>query len=158
MLVIEVKFFVYKKFKFYIDLENIFFFYEFEEYDEIVKLSVRKKLICLFDEFEKFSGEIFFDFKEIFNKVECKCLIKEKIRDICYNVDINDDDDNCIGIVYSSVYLCYLVFIVKKLKVILVWEILNGIGNFFSLEICNEILYYIKLNVKSGFVSGFVEF
>lgn len=157
MSVIEAKLSVYKKFKPYIDSENIFLLHEFEEYDEIAKLSARKKLTCLSDELEKLSGEIPLDLKEIFNKAERKCLTKEKIRDICYNADINDDDDNRIGTVYSSAYLCYSVFTVKKLKVILVRETLNGIGNSLSSEICNEILHHIKSNVKSGLVSGFAE-
>lgn len=157
MSVIEAKLSVYKKFKPYIDSENIVLLHEFEEYDEIAKLSARKKLTCLSDELEKLSGEIPLDLKEIFNKAERKCLTKEKIRDICYNADINDDDDNRIGTVYSSAYLCYSVFTVKKLKVILVRETLNGIGNSLSSEICNEILHHIKSNVKSGLVNGFAE-
>lgn len=155
--VIEAKLSAYHKFKPHIDSEDIFILHEFEEFDEIAKLSAQKKITWLYEELENLSGKIPHDLEEIINKAEGKSLTKENIRDICYFVDLNDDDGNRIGTVYSSAYLCYSVFTVKKLKGVLVRETLNGIGNSLGSEICNGILQHIESNVKSSLVNGFAD-
>lgn len=124
----------------------------FEDYIEIVKLIVYRKVIYFIGIVEVLRRSILIEdsFKIIFKNVVEKVLFLENFRKVCFVVDIRDDG-NYIGIECSWFYRCFLMFIVKWLKGILVKEIFKEIGIFFGKEICKGILKYIEVRVKNEF-------
>lgn len=86
---IDVKMRLYRKYKDYIDVNDIFLLYVYENYDEIVKLIVFKKLFL----YSRVVGElkdIFFkeSFKRVINKVIVIFLMRDYIIRLCYEVYI----------------------------------------------------------------------
>lgn len=86
---IDVKMSVYRKYKDYIDVNDIFLLYVYENYDEIVKLIVFKKLF-LYSSVVGELKDIFFkeSFERVINRVIVIFLMRDYIIRLCYEVYI----------------------------------------------------------------------
>lgn len=97
--VIDVKLEVYRNYRFFIDLGMIVLYYVYDEYDEIVKLSVYCRILYFSD---LIVGLINFFLIEFFGNVICKVmdkmLIKEKIEELCFGVFIKYENE-IVGLV-----------------------------------------------------------
>lgn len=107
--------------------------------EEFVKLSVYKKILnfyCCVRELKNI-----FDIENVFYLIKYVVdivLIEEKICGLCFGVWIND-----IGNVESNFFICCLECEVKKIRDILIKEILKKIGECLKLELCvREIMFF----------------
>lgn len=142
--VIDVKLRVYRKYKDDIDVNGIFLLYGYENYDEVVKLVVFKKVFG-FCNFVRDLIDIFFleSFESIVLIVVEILIYIEFIIRLCYRVVIEYGGIK-VGLVNSGVYNCYILFIVVGIKKKIVKEMLMEIVNLIGFMICRDVLKYIE--------------
>lgn len=147
--IVEAKLEVYKVFKSHIDSKNILLHHEFEEYNEIAKLSFHRKMSLFCEKIQDLSSSIpIVNLTTIINEAEDRALTMANIKQLCYEANIKHDGKD-VGTVNDRSYVCYSIFTVRKLKTYLVEETLQKIGESLGSEICIEILREIESKVKS---------
>lgn len=146
---IDAKLHVYNEFRNIIEKSEIYLHHEFEDYEEIAKMSARNKIAGFGSMVKTLSKSIPIEnLDSIINEAADRALTQENVRQLCFGVDIKDDGKS-IGTVKSSSYVCFSTFTVRRLKKYLAQETLQKVGESLGSEICTGILRYIESKVKA---------
>lgn len=153
---IQAKLVVYKTYQSKIKSENIYLHHDYDDYDEISKMSAKQKLLLFRRTVDVLSESI--PRQEIPNIIEqaaIRALTSQNIRQLCFDAFIKDDGKN-VGTVAHEPYRCYSMLTVRRLKENLADETLQKIGESLGSEICIGILEYIQTKVKAKLRSDLI--
>lgn len=147
--VIDAKLRVYRKYKDDIDANGIFLLHGYENYDEIAKSIVFKKVSgfrnLVRDLIDVFSSE---SLKSIVSRaIEISFQI-EHITSLCYGAVIEYGGKK-VGSVNSGAYNCYSTFTVLAIKKNLAKETLMKTANSIGSRICGDVLKHIENVIQS---------
>ena len=137
--VIDAKWKVFKEYEQLLEREQIILQHEFEEYDETCKTigvrllqNVQSMIVMLKDAIPDD-----FELEMILERAVERALSCEKIRELCYEVDLWDNN-NHIGTTSSSPYVCFSHISVQRIKLKLVEQTMETIIRTMLLEICRQ--------------------
>lgn len=158
MGVVDAKLKVYRKYKQYIEANDIILHHVYEHFDELAKVRAYRRVTsyCNFlrSFVDKFPTELING--KISNSIN-ELLTQPKIREICAEEIIVYKTD-LVGSVYSVPYYCYSAFTVQQIKKSLVNQTLTKAGKALASKICRDILQYIEDLVSAKLSEEFRSF
>ena len=153
---IEAKLQVYKEYGYgFLERYNILLHHDMEDADSICKASGTLKIEALCRDILSIERNITLsspEFKTILQATLQEILSCEKIREICYHVNIEG-----VGTIQSSEYRCHLNSHVRYIKKELVRETLEEIGKLLGSKIALAISKHIESYLQRNLVTEFLE-
>lgn len=153
---IQAKLVVYKTYESEIKSKHIFLHHEFDDYEEISKMSAKQKLLRFRLTVDVLSESIpSREIPNIIKEAASQALTSQNIRQLCFDAFIDDEGKN-VGTVANAPYRCYSLITVRRLKENLADKTLLKIGESLGSEICIGILEHIQTKVKAKLKSDLI--
>ena len=153
---IEAKLQVYKEYGYgFLLRDNILVHHDLEDTDSICKASGTLKIGALCSDILSLERNIPLrspEFETILQATFQEILSCEKIREICYHVNIEG-----VGTIQSPEYRCHWNFTVRRIKKELVRETLKEIGQLLGSKIALAISKHIETYLQRNLVTEFLD-
>lgn len=142
---IEAKLRVYKEYEKDYCLENILLHHEFDDNEEISKISGKQRFTHLSDVLTNISNIIPLDeLPSILRNTADTVFSIENVKGLCRDAKINDDDDDVGNKVTNGKCVCYSILTVKRIKKKIAKKTMEDLTVQFATAVCSEIKQRIK--------------